>query len=208
MTRLLAVVAGLALLGGCARQWAYDRPGVTEAERARDAEECERSNEVPRVSRPFVFAGGRLVSYPFEGWTATATISACRGGLHRQRELTFSSAGRLDRLEVEGRRQEGLRVGMGRLREDPLTRPVLDDAAGPHDQDLVAERPDHAEVVADEHIGEPMARLELAQQVDELCLHRDVEGGGRFVEDEQARLEHEGPSDRDPLPLAAENSCG
>jgi len=67
MTRLLAVVAGLALLGGCARQWAYDRPGVPEAERARDAEECRRSNTVPRVSRPFVFADGRLVSYPFEG---------------------------------------------------------------------------------------------------------------------------------------------
>ena len=67
MTRLLAVVAGLALLGGCARQWAYDRPGVTEAERARDAEECRRGNSVPRVSRPFVFADGRLVTYPFEG---------------------------------------------------------------------------------------------------------------------------------------------
>jgi len=64
MTRLLAV---LILLGGCAPQWAYDRPGVTEAERARDAEECQRSNTVPRVSRPFVFADGRLVSYPFEG---------------------------------------------------------------------------------------------------------------------------------------------
>jgi hypothetical protein len=67
MARLLAVIAGLALLGGCARQWAYDRPGVTEAERRRDAEECERSNAVPRVSRPFVFTGGRLVSFPFEG---------------------------------------------------------------------------------------------------------------------------------------------
>src|SRR5438445_77709 len=61
MTRLLAAIAGLALLGGCARQWAYDRPGVTEAERARDAEECRRSTTVPRVSRPFVFADGRLV---------------------------------------------------------------------------------------------------------------------------------------------------
>lgn len=67
MTRLLAAIAGLALLGGCARQSAYDRPGVTEAERARDAEECRRSTTVPRVSRPFVFADGRLVSYPFEG---------------------------------------------------------------------------------------------------------------------------------------------
>src|SRR5437667_7093890 len=92
---------------------------------------------------------------------------------------------------------------MGRLREDPLARPVLDDPAGPHDQDLVAERPDHAEVVADEHIGEAVARLELAQQVDELCLYRHVEGGGRLVEDEEARLEREGPGDRDPLPLAA-----
>src|SRR5207244_1819566 len=103
------------------------------------------------------------------GWTATATISACRGGATRSPGTDLSVAGRLDRLEVEGRRQEGLRVRMGGLREDPLTWPVLDDAAGPHDEDLVAERSDHAEVVADEHIGQPMARLELAQQVDELC---------------------------------------
>ncbi len=65
--RLLAVLACLALLAGCASQWVYDRPGATEAERAADAEACRRSNSVPRVSRPFVFSGGRIASYPFEG---------------------------------------------------------------------------------------------------------------------------------------------
>ncbi len=65
--RLLAVLACLALLAGCASQWVYDRPGATEAEREADAEACRRSNSVPRVSRPFIFSGGRIVSYPFEG---------------------------------------------------------------------------------------------------------------------------------------------
>ena len=64
--RLLAVLAGL-VLAGCARQVVYDRPGATEAKRAADAEACRGSNSVPRVSRPFVFSGGRIVSYPFEG---------------------------------------------------------------------------------------------------------------------------------------------
>jgi hypothetical protein len=64
MMRLLAVFV---LLAGCAPQVVYDRSGATEAERAADAEACRRSNSVPRVSRPFVFSGGRIVSYPFEG---------------------------------------------------------------------------------------------------------------------------------------------
>ena len=47
-----------------------------------------------------------------------------------------------------------------------------------------------------------MARLQLAQQVDDLRLHRHVERGGRLVEDEEAWLEDHGAGDGDALALA------
>ena len=73
MTRVAVLVVSLGLLAGCAGPSTYDPAGRTEAQRQRDEDECRRRNRVPRVSRPLVFSGGRLVSYPFEsvdghGW--------------------------------------------------------------------------------------------------------------------------------------------
>src|SRR5882724_2721479 len=108
----------------------------------------------------------------------------------------------LERLEVERRRHQGPRVGLLRLLEDPLGRPLLDHAAVSHDEDLVADGADHLQVVTDEQVGEPVARLQLTQEVDDLRLHRHVERGGRLVEDEEARLEDHGAGDGDALALA------
>ena len=57
------------------------------------------------------------------------------------------------------------------------------------------------EVVADEQIGEAPVTLELMQQVEDLRLHRDVEGAGRFVEHDELGIEGEGSGDGDALPL-------
>jgi hypothetical protein len=51
---------------GCAR-WSYEKPGADPAQVARDRGECERDAEVRRVSRPLVWEGGHLVSFPFMG---------------------------------------------------------------------------------------------------------------------------------------------
>src|SRR5216110_526608 len=48
-----------------------------------------------------------------------------------------------------------------------------------------------------------MLRLEIAQQVDDLRLHRHVERGRRLVEDDEARLQHHRARDRDALALPA-----
>ena len=64
--RVLVLLICIGLAPGCARQRADERPGVTDADRARDAEECRKANTVPRVSGPLVLSGGRLVRYPFE----------------------------------------------------------------------------------------------------------------------------------------------
>ena len=56
----------------------------------------------------------------------------------------------------------------------PRPCPVLDDAAEIHDRHVVREIVDHREVVGDEQIGQPQFVLQLAQQIENLRLHRDI----------------------------------
>ncbi len=53
-----------------------------------------------------------------------------------------------------------------------------------------------------------MAPLQVAQQVDDLRLHRHVEGRGRLVQHHEARLQHHGAGDGDALALAAGELVG
>ena len=62
---------------------------------------------------------------------------------------------------------------------------------------------DDAEVVRDQQVGEAELVLQLAEQVDDLGLDRDVERRDRLVEDDQPRPQRQRPGDPDPLPLAA-----
>jgi hypothetical protein len=48
-----------------------------------------------------------------------------------------------------------------------------------------------------------VALLQVAQQVDDLRLHRHVERAGRLVEHDEPRLQHQRPGDGDALALAA-----
>ena len=48
-----------------------------------------------------------------------------------------------------------------------------------------------------------MLLLQLAQELDDLRLHREVEGGGGLVEQDELGLERDGPGDGDALALAA-----
>ena len=79
----------------------------------------------------------------------------------------------------------------------------FDHVAVLHDDDLVGERADDAEVVRDEDVGEAVLRLQPAQQVDDLHLDGHVEGGGRLVEDDELRLQDHRAGDGDALALAA-----
>ena len=72
-----------------------------------------------------------------------------------------------------------------------------------HDRDPVGDVADDADVVGDEEVGEAELVLEVVEQVDDLRLDRDVEGGDRLVGDDQLRLQRQRPGDPDPLPLAA-----
>jgi hypothetical protein len=57
-------MAALVVAVGCTRQWTYSKPAVSDSDRERDDAECRRDASVPRVLRPFVLEGSKVVSYP------------------------------------------------------------------------------------------------------------------------------------------------
>src|SRR5699024_10161190 len=61
------------------------------------------------------------------------------------------------------------------------------------------------DVVGDEHHSQAEFVLQVGEEVEHLGPHRDVEGGGGFVGDDDVRLQGERPRDRDPLALPAGN---
>src|SRR3954447_3495198 len=94
-------------------------------------------------------------------------------------------------------------VRVGRVGEDVVDRPPLDDPPGVHDRHVVGHLVDHAEVVGDEHQAHPRLPLEVLQQVHDLGLDGRVQGGGRLVGDEDLRVERDRHRDHHALPHAA-----
>src|SRR5262245_31087487 len=62
---------------------------------------------------------------------------------------------------------------------------------------------DDGEVVGDEEVREPEVLLKLLEQVDHLCLNRDVERRDRLVGDDEVGIDRERAGEPDPLALAA-----
>ncbi len=71
--------------------------------------------------------------------------------------------------------EEACHPRVGGLRPKTVGRRRLDDAAGPHDRDLVAERERVGDVVGDRHHGDPDAREELLQLGKQPVVQRTVE---------------------------------
>ena len=80
---------------------------------------------------------------------------------------------------------------------------LLDNAPPAHHQDVLADVPHHGQVVADEDEPDVGLSPDVVEEVQHLCLHRDVEGRHRLVEDQHTRLDGERTSDRDALALTA-----
>ncbi len=87
--------------------------------------------------------------------------------------------------------------------EELAGRRELDDAPQVHDADAVRDMVDHREIVRDEEVSEPHPPLQIAHQVQNLRLHRNVERRGRLVADEKARLRRQRTGNRNPLALTA-----
>ena len=83
--------------------------------------------------------------------------------------------------------EQRLRIRVVRLAEELLGGGDLDHAPEIHDHHPIREMLDHAEVVADEQVGQPQLVAQRNEQVEHLRLDRDVERRDRLVADEDIR---------------------
>ena len=83
--------------------------------------------------------------------------------------------------------------------KDRLGRAVLHDAAQVEHGDAIGQVAHHSEVVRDEDVGHPLTALQVGEEIEDGCLHRDVEGRGGLVADEHAWRPGERPCDGDSL---------
>src|SRR5262249_3683976 len=74
-----------------------------------------------------------------------------------------------------------------------------DDASAIHDEHAIAEAGHDAQRMGDHHNRRLAVALELAHEVEDLCLDGNVECGGRLVGDQQVRLAQERHRDHDTL---------
>ena len=99
--------------------------------------------------------------------------------------------------------QQQLGVGVLGAVQQRLFGAQFDQLAGVHDGDAVADIADDRHVVRDEEVGQFLAFLQIFEQVEDLGLDRDIQGGDRFVGDHQFGLDDQGACDADALALAA-----
>ena len=104
--------------------------------------------------------------------------------------------------------EQRLRVGVLRALEDVEGGALLNGDAVFHHHDRVGQVGDDAHVVRDEHDGRVEPRAQVAQQLEDLRLHRDVEGRGRLVGDEKHGVARDGLRDHRALPLPARQLVG
>src|SRR3546814_9316880 len=76
------------------------------------------------------------------------------------------------RIRRQHRVEQCLGVGMARLREEPLAFRLLHNPAGIHHRNARRHVFDDSQIVADQEVGEIELTLQVAQQVEDLRLHR------------------------------------
>ena len=114
-----------------------------------------------------------------------------------QRARVLVGAGQRDRAE------QPLGVGVAHAVEHLLDRAHLDRLARVHHRDAIAGLEDQAEIVRDvDHRGAE-ARADVLDQLDDAGLDRDVERGGRLVQQQQRRVRQQRHGDDHALLLAA-----
>src|SRR5947209_20323183 len=78
----------------------------------------------------------------------------------------------------------------------------FNDLAEIHDRDAPADMLDDGYIVGNEQIGKPELLLQIAEQVDDLRLNRDVERRNRLVADDEPGIERQRAGDADALALS------
>ena len=81
-------------------------------------------------------------------------------------------------------------------------RPLLHNAAGIEHRDRIGIAGDKTQVVRDQDQTHAGLALQLAQELEDLRLHRHIERCSRFVGDQHPWLQRYGHGDQDALPHA------
>ena len=84
----------------------------------------------------------------------------------------------------------------------------LDQLAGVHHADLVAQRGDDPQIVRDQEDRGPRLLLEAPQKLENADLDRGVEGRGRLVRHDEGRAQRHGHGDENPLLHSARELVG
>ena len=84
---------------------------------------------------------------------------------------------------------------------DVLDATHFNDASGIQNKDTLRQRGRHTQIVRNEQDCRLLIASEIAQQVEDLRLHGDVERGGRFIGDEQLRSRHHRHGNKHALTL-------
>ena len=94
-------------------------------------------------------------------------------------------------------------IGVGRFRfgEHLGCTPMFDDSSLLHDDQIVCNRPDNFQIVGNEEIGHLVFQLKSVKQLNNLSLNGHIQGGRRFIEDEQFRLQNKYPGNGNALSL-------
>ena len=112
-------------------------------------------------------------------------------------------AGVLVRTGQRDRPEQRLRIGVLHFVEHILDAAPLNRLTGIHHADAVTGFQDQPKVVTDEQHRGAVFFTEVFDEFDHRSLHRHVERGGRFVEDQKCGLRHQRHGDDDALLLPA-----
>jgi hypothetical protein len=113
---------------------------------------------------------------------------------NRRRDVELNRGGRID---------EEPRIGMRRRRHQYTRLTSLNDSSAVHHERVACHVTHNREIVRDEHECQMMAFLQCDQEVDDLGLDGDVEGGGWFVGHNHRWLARERSGNSDSLALAS-----
>ncbi len=99
-------------------------------------------------------------------------------------------------------------VGVARMGKKFADGRTFDDAPSVHDDDVIAGFGNDAEVVGNEDHRAAVVLLDAFDEFEDLCLHGDVECGGRFIGNDEIGAQGEGEGDDHALAHAAGELVG
>lgn len=103
---------------------------------------------------------------------------------------------------MRGRGEKRLRVGVRWSPQDRGNRSDLDDSAEVHHRDAIGDPCHRTQIVRNEDVREVMFFSEIGKKLQHLFLKRNIQGGNRFVAENQWRLGGKCTSDGHALALA------